>query len=250
VSDLKKWLGWIAACAVIASVDLHAQQNWTVKPEWVTAHEYFLSSDVLAGRGSATRDEELAATYVASEFESYGLKPAPGMSGYLQTADVIAPKLDGHASLKSGDSHLEEGEDFFLLTSPGTSVSGALVRVAAANAPKAKLAPGSAVPVTGAADTKSLFPAISALRRQGAEIILVPETPALSALPQMFGGETRVSVRLAEDAPRKTPTVILLHATDVAKLPAGDSTQIAVTVHEMPHSKPRQTFNAIGYLPG
>ncbi|MGA8086768.1 MAG: hypothetical protein WCA10_05640 [Terracidiphilus sp.] len=41
-----------------------------------------LSSDVLAGRGSATRDEELTATYVASESVSYGLKPAPGMTGY------------------------------------------------------------------------------------------------------------------------------------------------------------------------
>jgi aminopeptidase YwaD len=236
---------------VIASVDLHAQQNWTVKPEWVTAHEYFLSSDVLAGRGSATRDEELTATYVASEFESYGLKPAPGMSGYLQTADLIAPRLDGHASLKIGDSQLQEGEDFFLLTSPGTSVSsGELVRVAAADASKAKVAPGCAVLVTGAADQKSLFPAISALRRQGAGVILVAETPALSALPQMFGGETRVTVRLAEDAPRKTPTVILLHANAAEKLSLIEGAQIAVTVHELPQSKPRETFNAIGYLPG
>ena len=90
----------IAALALIsASASLAAQQNWTVKPEWVSAHESFLASDVLAGRGSATRDEELTATYVASEFESYGLKTAPGMTSYLQSAEIVSPELDGHATL-------------------------------------------------------------------------------------------------------------------------------------------------------
>jgi hypothetical protein len=48
---------------------------WKVKPEWVRAHEMFLASDALRGRGSATPDELLAATYVASQFERFGVKP-------------------------------------------------------------------------------------------------------------------------------------------------------------------------------
>jgi Zn-dependent M28 family amino/carboxypeptidase len=68
---------------------LFAQQaGWTVKQEWVQAHENFLASDAMGGRGSATRMEEIAANYVASEFLMYGLKPAPGMTGYLQSADL------------------------------------------------------------------------------------------------------------------------------------------------------------------
>ena len=248
---MKNTLRCLAAIIFIAaSIPSPAQQTWTVKPEWVTAHEYFLSSDVLAGRGSATRDEELAATYVASEFESYGLKTAPGMTSYLQTADLVAPKLDGHATLKIGDTTLQEGTDFFLFSSSGAPASGSLVRVAAAEASKAKVPPASVVLLTGAADPKSLFPAMSALYRSGAAIILIAETPALSALPQMIGGETRVNVRLAEDAPRQTPTVILLHPDAASKLPATDGTPIAIEVHEVPQTKPRQTFNAIGYLPG
>lgn len=246
---MRRFLGCLVALALYAAPS-SAQQPWTVKPEWVTAHEYFLSSDVLAGRGSATRDEELAATYVASEFQSYGLKLAPGMDGYLQSAGIVAPKLDGQATLQIGDTTLREGSDFFLFTSSGASVSGKLLRVAAAEAPRAQPPAGSAVLVTGAADPKSLMPAVSALRRTGADIILVPETAALSALPQMVGGETRVSIRLADDAPRKMPTVILLHADAASKLPATDGAQIAVTVHEIPQTKPRKTFNAIGYLPG
>jgi hypothetical protein len=248
---LNNFLRCLAVSVFIAeSIPSSAQQTWTVKPEWVTAHEYFLSSDALAGRGSATRDEELAATYVASEFQSYGLKPAPGMNDYLQTAEIVAPKLDGHATLKIGDTTLQEGPDFFLFSSPGVSASGTLVRMAAAATPRAELPPNSAVLVTGAADPKSLLPAFSALRRAGAAVILVPETPALSSLPQMFGGETRVSIHLAEDPPRKTPSVILLRAEAASKFPTTDGAPIAIDVREIPQTKPRQTFNAIGYLPG
>lgn len=240
----------LTLAAVGASTYLPAQQNWTVKPEWVTAHEYFLSSDVLAGRGSATRDEELTASYVASEFQGYGLKPAPGMSGYIQTADLVAPKLDGHSTLQAGDTNLQEGTDFTLLTSSGAPVTGPLVRVDTSGLQSAHIAEGSAVLLTGAADQRTLFPAMSALRRQGAVLVLVPETPALSALPQMFGGETRVSVRLADDPPRKAPSVILVQADAVSRLTAKDGAQISITVHEIPQTKPRQTFNAIGYLQG
>ncbi len=239
-----------ATLAVIgASTSVFCQQSWTVKEEWVQAHENFLASDVLAGRGSATRDEELTATYVASEFEGYGLKPAPGMNGYLQAAEVIAPKLDGQATLQAGDESLKEGADFFLLTSPGSSVTGKLIRVSSADAKKSHIAEGSAVLLTGAADTEALFPAMTALRRQGAAVILVEETPGLSGIPKMFGGETRVGIRLAEDPPRKSTTAILVHANASEKLPASDGATVTVNVREVPQGK-RQTFNAIGYLAG
>jgi aminopeptidase YwaD len=80
-------LSWVTVVLLASSAS--AQQTaWTVKPEWVRSHEEFLSSDAMGGRGSATRLEEITANYVASEFIAYGLKPAPGMTGYLQSADV------------------------------------------------------------------------------------------------------------------------------------------------------------------
>jgi Zn-dependent M28 family amino/carboxypeptidase len=51
-----------------------------------------LASDALQGRGSATRDEAIAAAYVASQFEAAGLRPAPGMVTYLQTLPVPRDK--------------------------------------------------------------------------------------------------------------------------------------------------------------
>jgi aminopeptidase YwaD len=248
---VKSLIRLLAALAVVpVSFSVYAQQSWTVKPEWVIGDELFLSSDVLAGRGSATRDEELTATYVASEFESYGLKAAPGMTGFLQSAEVVAPKLDGKATLQVGETMLEEGRDFALLTSPGNPVSGTVVKVAASDGQTAHVPEGSAVVITGAADMNALLAAMTAMRRQHAVVILIPETAGVSALPQMFGGETRVGVRLAEDPPRKSPTVILLHGDGAAQFAGGNATQVTVTVHEMPQTNPRQTFNAIGYLAG
>ena len=62
----------------------------TVDPATIRAHQTFLASEALAGRGSATRDEAIAAAYVASRFEQYGLRPAPGMTSFLQTLAVPA----------------------------------------------------------------------------------------------------------------------------------------------------------------
>ncbi|NJC41472.1 Zn-dependent M28 family amino/carboxypeptidase [Brevundimonas alba] len=66
-----------------------AQSPATVDPVRVAAHENFLAGEALRGRGSATPDEAVAAAYVAARFQEYGLTPAPGMSGYLQTAGVV-----------------------------------------------------------------------------------------------------------------------------------------------------------------
>ena len=233
-----------------ASAALFAQQGWTVKPEWVRAHESFLSSDVLAGRGSATRDEELTATYVASEFESYGLKFAPGMTSYIQGAEVVSPELDGHATLAAGDASLKEGDDFVLLFPSGANGSGPLKRIAATEVGSVEIAPGTAVLLTGAANMKVLMPAMQQMRRQGASLILIPEAPKLAALREMFAPKTRFGfVRLAEDAPRKTASILLVRAEAASRLPV-DGATVTVTVHELPSTTPRQTFNAIGYLPG
>ena len=94
-----RWgLGWVAVAAF--GVGRAQTAAWTVRPEWVRAHEEFLASDVLAGRGSATRDEEIAATYVASRFVAYGLTTAPGMTGYLQAAEVEPYERNGRPRLR------------------------------------------------------------------------------------------------------------------------------------------------------
>src|SRR5271156_3850346 len=54
----------------------------------IRGHMEFLASDALQGRGSGTRDELLAATYIASELRAYGIEPAGDDGGYIQKATL------------------------------------------------------------------------------------------------------------------------------------------------------------------
>ena len=86
-------LGLTCLCllgSIVTTTSAMAQSagSWIVQPDSVLAHEMFLASDALQGRGSGTRDEEIAATYVAAEFERYGLLPAPGIHGFVQQVEV------------------------------------------------------------------------------------------------------------------------------------------------------------------
>ncbi len=241
---------WIGLVMLLGASFAGAQQaSWTVKPEWVRAHEEFLASDVMAGRGSATRDEEIAATYVASEFMGYGLKTAPGMTGYLQIVEIVAPVLDGKATVSAGGVTLLEGKDFDLLNSAGKAAEGKLQRVAAADIAATKIEPGAAVLVTGAGNADAALNAYGGLRRKGAAVVLLVQTPGTENLLSMLGGSTKTPTRLADDpAPPGRATFVLVHADAAAKLADGSTVTVAVKL--LPEAKPRKTFNAIGYLQG
>jgi hypothetical protein len=57
----------------------------------VRADMDFLADDELHGRGSATRDEHIAALFAASQFEALGLKPGGEQGSYLQKAALPNP---------------------------------------------------------------------------------------------------------------------------------------------------------------
>lgn len=252
-SKSRRCLSVLAALSFCTTVGFaQASATWTVRPEWVRAHEEFLASDVLAGRGSATRDEELTASYVASEFIGYGLKTAPGMNGYLQAAEILSPELDGHAALHAGNVNIAEGTGFDLLMASGDSISGPFVRTQAADLRGAKFTKGAVVLISGLKDVNSAFGAISQARRAGAAVVLLQDSGALSSMFSMLGGRTRTPIRLAEaHESRGGSTALLLRSEAVQQLQSlQDGDTVTVQVHVITPKAPRQTFNAVGYLPG
>src|SRR5271169_362715 len=70
----------------------------TVCDPCIRAHEEFLASDALQGRGSGTHDELVAATYVASELREYGIEPAGDNGGYIQRLAVRRKVAKAHSS--------------------------------------------------------------------------------------------------------------------------------------------------------
>jgi Peptidase family M28 len=59
----------------------------------VRADMAFLANDDLHGRGSATRDEHIAALFAAEQFQALGLAPGGDAGGYIQKAAIPAAAM-------------------------------------------------------------------------------------------------------------------------------------------------------------
>jgi Zn-dependent M28 family amino/carboxypeptidase len=86
-----------------------------ITPQLLRAHVRYLASDLLEGRGTATRGDQLAESYIQTQMESMGLKPGALGGGWLQkvplvgmTAGFSGPAVfrseRGTASGKPGDN--------------------------------------------------------------------------------------------------------------------------------------------------
>jgi Zn-dependent M28 family amino/carboxypeptidase len=87
----------LAAPFIIAAADA---PEAGITPEAMRAHIEFLASDLLEGRETGTRGHEIAAQYVASQFQGMGLQPA-GKDGWFQQVPFTGGLLD---EAKSGFS--------------------------------------------------------------------------------------------------------------------------------------------------
>src|SRR2546430_4721479 len=64
------------------------------------AHIKFLSDDRLEGRGTGARGGELAALYVAEQFEAMGLKGAGAKGSFWQPVSLVGVKADSKTELR------------------------------------------------------------------------------------------------------------------------------------------------------
>src|SRR5262245_5075399 len=149
--------------------------------ECIQAHEEFLASDALRGRGSGTHDELLAATYIASQLRQYGIEPAGDNGGYIQRVPLIRRKLSGMPQMTlttSGDgipakrNTLAYGKEFLVLNLIQTEFSGRLQKVNVdQNDPK--IVPGSMVLIAGKDESK-LNKAVLTVISAGALAVMIP----------------------------------------------------------------------------
>jgi Zn-dependent M28 family amino/carboxypeptidase len=109
----------------------------TIRREALRAHMSFLADDLLEGRGTATRGHEIAARYVAAQFEALGLEPAGTGGTWFQRVPLRHAELVTERSalaLTSGGvvRELASGSDFVMLPDAlreRTEVAAAVVYV-------------------------------------------------------------------------------------------------------------------------
>ena len=112
-------LATVAGCnssALLSSpimVDQGAAAPPVVLEDEMRSDLYYLASDRLEGRGVGTEGLDLAADYIATRFESLGLKPLPGLDGYFQPFDIVTAESISPATLLAvGDSSFAVKKDF------------------------------------------------------------------------------------------------------------------------------------------
>ena len=222
-----KLIRFIPALSLLAfSAPLAAQDSTGAPPSRITrdeidAHLRFLSSDLLEGRAPGTRGGRLAAEYIASQLEVFGLKPGAADSTYFQkvpinivTSDPASIRVNATgkatASLKSpSDVVVWAGSD-----SPTSEAKGELVFIGyGANAPEYKWDDFKGVDLRG----KIL-------------LVLVNDPPAPAKEPNLFGGNAmtyygRWTYKYEEAERRGAAGMLIVHRT----IPAGYPWQVVVT---------------------
>src|ERR1700731_2445567 len=80
--------------SVHANPDAADEAMNTIRPEAIRADMRFLSDDALEGRGTGARGYDIAAKFMASQFESLGLQPAGDNGSYFQKVPLRLQKAD------------------------------------------------------------------------------------------------------------------------------------------------------------
>jgi aminopeptidase YwaD len=224
--------------ALLLATAAPAAVPWTVRPQWVRAHEDFLAGDALRGRGSATHDEEVAAAYVASQFAGYGVQPAPGTAGFVQTAGVISTRVASPPILEIAGKPIA---GMRLIVGSADDVRGPIVV-----ADSIASLPEKAAVVVFTADDVPAFDIWRAVRARHIGLLIAKDGKSSADWFAKIGGKTSMPRYLAEAPPVARPAFATLPAATVDAIKAGAEARFSVPVARDEST----TSNAIGYLPG
>jgi len=182
-----------------------------IDPERIRAHVKFLADDLLEGRGTGTRGGDIAARYIASQFELYGLKPAGDDGGYLQRVDfegvqTLPATSASFVPAQGAAIDLKLGEDYVVNNQTQTDA-------VELDAPLVFVGYGIEAPEYGWNDFKGVDV------RGKVVVVIVNEPP--SSDPKFFAGEAmtyygRWTYKFEEAARKGAVGALIIHRTDLA----------------------------------
>ena len=115
----------IGKLAIAQSTDIENKFN----REEAISHFSYLASDELKGRDPIRPEIEMAASYIASEFEKYGAKQVPGATGYYQLIPFMMSTPPKTGEIVIDGQTYEQGETLLVLSGPDLEGSYELVDV-------------------------------------------------------------------------------------------------------------------------
>lgn len=93
------------------------------------AHLTFLAADEMRGRNTGSRELDIAANYIASNFKQWGLKPAPGTTNYFQAVELERVFPASVIDLTIGQQIFKVKDEIVMISGGNTDVSGDIVFV-------------------------------------------------------------------------------------------------------------------------
>jgi Zn-dependent M28 family amino/carboxypeptidase len=205
----------------------------------IRGHMEFLASDALNGRGSGTRDEWIAAAYIASQFRQWGLEPLGDDGGFVQQIEVIRPEVTAPPRLTAGGLSMAHGGGIIVTSLGAADAAGPLVKYTEG----ATIQAGAAV----------LLPAeTNASAASGAAVVLLPRTDPMrgqwaSRAERMPAMPARLT-GVVPDAAR--PATVYLDEDAHAAIAALESGVTVTVSAQTRDGEPSHTWNAVGRLTG
>ena len=204
------------ATAIVAQRTIRTTSS-QISADRLRAHIKFLSDDRLEGRGTGARGGELAALYIAEQFEAMGLKGAGAKGSFWQPASLVGVKADPKTELRINGA---KGSEAFKFADDFVAFTGAQTEHVEVNADLVFVGYGIDAPEQKWNDYK--LPAED--YRGKVLVMLVNDPPATAAEPDLFGGRRltyygRWTYKYEEGARRGAAGVILIHTTESAGYP-------------------------------
>jgi hypothetical protein len=206
----------------------------------------FLASDALNGRGSGTRDEWIAASYLGAQMQLWGLEPLGDAGGFVQQVEIERLETAAPPTLSVDGKKYRHGQEIRVQALTAARISGSLQKYA----PGAPIRAGAALlmPVPGSAPPA---PGQSPPVTTGAAIVLTLENPNLpkpsagarlpAPPPRFVGVESPVPTRPGSVALGKETYAA------ISALAEGSTVVLEADVKPGPRT---QTWNAVGRLTG
>ena len=181
------------------------------------AHDRFLASDLLEGRGPGTRGGRLAINYIAAQLESYGLEPAGDNGTYIQKVPLLGITTDAD---KTSISFSKDGSAIGPLKYLDEFVGSDLSQneTNTFNSEVVFVGHGVVAPEYKWDDYKGLD------TRGKTLVMLVDDPPASASEPDLFKGKARTyygrwTYKYEIGAQKNADAVILIHTNDAAGYP-------------------------------
>jgi aminopeptidase YwaD len=220
----------------------------------VRSHMAFLASDALNGRGSGTRDEWIAAAYLGSQMQQWGLEPLGDSGGFVQQIEIERLETTAPPTLSVNGKKYTHGRDIRVQVLSAARVSGLLQKYS----PGSPVKPGAvllmpatpATPAPGASTAPTSGASVGPLAT-GAAVVLTLEAPD-APKPASGGRFPAPPPRfVGVDSPAASrPTAVALGTEAYAAVSALKDGAIVVVEAEVKPGSKTQTWNAVGRLTG